>query len=203
MTFHRTELAQGMAQQLLKPTFLDMSLRSGLFLSGQRRVGKTTFLASDLIPALERMGAIVIYVDLWSQPQANPADLVHDAICRALDDLQKPGSGILQKLKHVSAIEAGVAGFKFGFKLAEVGKEGGVSLALAPILVLAPNPGCRNLACIGPAGLHFAQSDVGRNPSVGQSRALRSLAHAPGRRPPCQTTATHPMGDWPRKKTRL
>jgi hypothetical protein len=131
MTFHRTELAQGMAQQLLKPTFLDTSLRSGLFLSGQRRVGKTTFLASDLIPALERMGAIVIYVDLWSQPQANPADLVHDAIFRTLDDLQKPGSGILQKLKHVSAIEAGVAGFKFGFKLAEVGKEGGVSLALA------------------------------------------------------------------------
>jgi hypothetical protein len=31
----------------------------------------------------------------------------------------------------VSAIEASVAGFKFGFKLAEVGKEGGVSLALA------------------------------------------------------------------------
>jgi len=131
MTFRRTALAQEMAQQLLQPSFLDTSLRSGLFLSGQRRVGKTTFLATDLIPALENLGAIVIYVDLWSQPQANPADLVHDAIRKSLNELQTPGSGILQKLRRVASIEAGVAGFKFGFKLADVGKEGGVSLAHA------------------------------------------------------------------------
>jgi len=56
-----------MAQQLLQPSFLDTSLRSTLFRTGQRRVGKTTFLATDLIPALEDKGAIVIYVDLWSQ----------------------------------------------------------------------------------------------------------------------------------------
>ena len=131
MTFRRTALAQEMAQQLLQPSFLDTSLRSGLFLSGQRRVGKTTFLATDLIPALEAMGAIVIYVDLWSQPQANPADLVHDAVRQSLNELQTPGSGILQKLRRVSSMEAGAAGFKFGFKLADVGKEGGVSLAHA------------------------------------------------------------------------
>lgn len=131
MTFRRTALAQEMAQQLLRPSFLDTSLRSGLFLSGQRRVGKTTFLATDLIPALEALGAIVVYVDLWSQPQANPADLVHDAIRRSLTELATPGSGILQKLKRVSSVEAGAAGFKFGFKLADVGEEGGVSLAQA------------------------------------------------------------------------
>lgn len=131
MTFRRTALAQEMAKQLLRPTFLDTSLRSGLFLSGQRRVGKTTFLATDLIPALQDLGAIVIYVDLWSQPQANPADLVHDAIRKSLNALQTPGSAMLQKLKQVSSIEAGAAGFKFGFKLADVGKEGGVSLAQA------------------------------------------------------------------------
>ena len=131
MTFRRTALAQEMARQLLRPTFLDTSLRSGLFLSGQRRVGKTTFLATDLIPALQDLGAIVIYVDLWSQPQANPADLVHDAIRKSLNALQTPGSAILQKLKRVSSVETGAAGFKFGFKLADVGKEGGVSLAQA------------------------------------------------------------------------
>lgn len=131
MTFRRTALAQEMAQQLLQPSFLDTSLRSGLFLSGQRRVGKTTFLATDLIPALEGLGAIVIYVDLWSQPQANPADLVHDAIRKSLNELQTPGSGMLQKLGRISSMEAGAAGFKFGFKLADVGKEGGVSLAHA------------------------------------------------------------------------
>lgn len=131
MTFRRTALAQEMAKQLLQPSFLDTSLRSGLFLCGQRRVGKTTFLASDLIPALEEAGAIVIYVDLWSQPQANPADLVHDAIRKSLKALQTPGSWIRRKLKGVSAVDAGAAGFKFGFKLDALGKEGGVSLAQA------------------------------------------------------------------------
>ncbi|MDB5930192.1 MAG: hypothetical protein JWR60_1899 [Polaromonas sp.] len=131
MTFRRTALAQEMAKQLLQPTFLDTSLRSGLFLSGQRRVGKTTFLATDLIPALQDLGAIVIYVDLWSQPQANPADLVHDAIRKSLQALQTPGSAMLRNLKKISSVEAGAAGFKFGFKLADVGKQGGVSLAQA------------------------------------------------------------------------
>lgn len=131
MTFRRTALAGQMATQLLRPTFLDTSLRSGLFLSGQRRVGKTTFLATDLIPALEALGAIVVYVDLWSQPQANPADLVREAIHKTLKELQTPGSGLLQRLKQISSVDAGAAGFKFGFKLADVGKEEGASLAQA------------------------------------------------------------------------
>ncbi|CAN7567777.1 AAA family ATPase [Acidovorax sp. LjRoot117] len=131
MTFRRTALAEQMATQLLRPSFLDTSLRSGLFLSGQRRVGKTTFLATDLIPVLEALGAIVVYVDLWSQPQANPADLVHEAIRKTLKDLQTPGSGILKRLKDVASVEAGAAGFKFGFKLADVGKDDGTTLAHA------------------------------------------------------------------------
>ncbi|MBV7543248.1 AAA family ATPase [Acidovorax sp. sic0104] len=131
MTFRRTALAEQMATQLLRPSFLDTSLRSGLFLSGQRRVGKTTFLATDLIPALEALGAIVVYVDLWSQPQANPADLVHEAIRKTLKELQTPGSGILKRLQQVASVEAGAAGFKFGFKLADVGKDDGTSLARA------------------------------------------------------------------------
>ena len=77
------------------------------------------------------MGAVVIYVDLWSQPQANPADLVHAAIRQCLKELQTPGSMMLQQLKRVSSIDAGAAGFKFGFKLTDVGKEGGISLAQA------------------------------------------------------------------------
>lgn len=94
-------------------------------------MGKTTFLATDLIPALQALGAIVVYVDLWSQPQANPADLVHEAIRKTLKELQIPGSSILKRLKEVTNLEAGAAGFKFGFKLADVGKDDGVSLAQA------------------------------------------------------------------------
>jgi hypothetical protein len=48
-----------MARQLLYPGMLDQGLHSGLFLSGLRRTGKTTFMQQDLIPALESMGALV------------------------------------------------------------------------------------------------------------------------------------------------
>ncbi|MCP1514008.1 putative AAA+ superfamily ATPase [Pseudomonas rhodesiae] len=40
--FQRPELAESMANQLLNPGVLDEGLRSGLFLSGLRRTGKTT-----------------------------------------------------------------------------------------------------------------------------------------------------------------
>ena len=82
--FQRPELAARMAAQLIRPGPLDEGLRSGLFLSGTRRIGKTTFVLRDLIPALEQEGAIVIYVDLWSNIEASPATLVHDAVRAAL-----------------------------------------------------------------------------------------------------------------------
>ncbi|QAY90413.1 MULTISPECIES: AAA family ATPase [unclassified Pseudomonas] len=129
--FQRPELAEEMANQLLNPGVLDEGLRSGLFLSGLRRTGKTTFLRSDLIPALEEAGALVIYVDLWSDTLANPATLVHDAIRKTLQELQTPGSGLLEMLKRVSAADIGAAGFKFGFKLDSIGNSGGPTLAQA------------------------------------------------------------------------
>jgi predicted AAA+ superfamily ATPase len=42
--YHRNDLAEHMATQLLNPVVLDEHLRSGLFISGLRRTGKTTFL---------------------------------------------------------------------------------------------------------------------------------------------------------------
>jgi len=44
----RPVLAESMARQLLNPDVLDESLRSGVFLFGPRRTGKTTFLRNDL-----------------------------------------------------------------------------------------------------------------------------------------------------------
>ena len=76
-----------MAKRLLHPGPLDEDWRSGLFLSGLRRTGKTTFLRNDLIPALERQGAVVMYVDLWSDTSTNPGALVKQAVRRTLADL--------------------------------------------------------------------------------------------------------------------
>jgi hypothetical protein len=129
--FHRPALAHKMAQQLLQPGLLDQGLRSGLFLSGLRRTGKTTFLRQDLIPALEARGAIVIYVDLWADTKADPATLVQAAIRQTLEELQTPASGLLGRLKRLKGIDLGAVGFKFGFQLNEVGVKGGVTLAQA------------------------------------------------------------------------
>lgn len=129
--FQRPVLAESMARQLLNPDVLDESLRSGLFLFGLRRTGKTTFLRNDLIPALEEAGALVIYVDLWSDTLANPATLVHNAIRETLKDLQTPGSSALETFKRVSNVEIGAGGFKFGFKLDSIGNVDGPTLAQA------------------------------------------------------------------------
>lgn len=129
--FHRTALAEQMAQQLLHPGVLDEGLRSGLFISGVRRTGKTTFLQADLVPALETAGALVIYVDLWSNTQANPAALVHAAIRSALSDLQTPVGAVAERLKKLRNAEIAVAGFKFGFKVEAIGADGGPTLAEA------------------------------------------------------------------------
>jgi hypothetical protein len=127
--FSRPELAAQMARQLIHPDVLSEGLRSGLFISGLRRTGKTTFLHHDLIPALEAQGALVIYVDLWSDTKANPAQLVRDALRKALQELQTPGSALLERLARVSGADIGILSFKFGFKLDKIGEPGGTPLA--------------------------------------------------------------------------
>ena len=129
--YHRSQLAQRMAQQLLNPGILDEGLRSGLFISGLRRTGKTTFLIADLVPALEEKGAIVIYVDLWSDTLTQPSALLHKAIGEKLAQLETPASGILERLSKINGLDLGGFGFKFGFKLQDLGREGGVTLAQA------------------------------------------------------------------------
>ncbi|TWG83365.1 AAA domain-containing protein [Cupriavidus gilardii J11] len=129
--YRRPLLAQQMARQLLNPGVLDEGLRSGLFLSGLRRTGKTTFLQNDLIPALESAGAIVIYVDLWSDTQRSPAALILAAVRRVLADLESGGSVAARTLRRLSGADVGAFGFKFGFKLDTVGQPGGATLAEA------------------------------------------------------------------------
>lgn len=124
--YHRTNYASDMAKQLLQPSALQLQVRSGVFLSGIRRIGKTTFLRQDLIPALEAMGALVVYVDLWVDRSKSPAALVHEAVRSTLAQLATPGTGLLARFK---GLNVGAAGFTFGFQVDTVGKEGGATLA--------------------------------------------------------------------------
>lgn len=129
MTFARPKLAKEMADQLLHPTVLQMNVRSGLFLGGLRRIGKTTFLRSDLVPALEAEGAIVVYADLWSNVDAKPTEVLLAEVRRKLAELQDGGSKAVGLLKRLKGVDIGAAGFKFGFSVADVGTPAGVSLA--------------------------------------------------------------------------
>jgi hypothetical protein len=129
--FRRAQLAAELASRLLRPGVLDEGLRSGLFLSGPRRIGKTTFLRSDLVPELEARGAVVIYVDLWSDIKASPAALVHGAVRRTLAALESPRSPLLERWGRIRGLDLGAAGFRFGFQLAQLGEEGGATLAEA------------------------------------------------------------------------
>jgi hypothetical protein len=124
--FHRAAYGQDMAQQLLRPSGLQLQVRSGVFLSGIRRIGKTTFLKQDLIPALEEMGALVLYVDLWADRSKSPAALVHEVVKTTLSQLTAPGTSLLNRFK---GLNIGAAGLTFGFQLDTVGKTDGTTLA--------------------------------------------------------------------------
>lgn len=127
--YHRGSYARDLAQQLLNPTALQIQVRSGVFLSGIRRIGKTTFLRQDLIPALVSMGALVIYVDLWADRSKSPASLVYDAVRGTLSDLTAPGTKLLERVRELKGLNVGAAGFSFGFQVDAVGKPGGATLS--------------------------------------------------------------------------
>jgi len=129
--FTRPGLAARMAGQLLDPGPLDENLRSGLFLSGIRRTGKTTFLKHDLIPALEQRGALVVYVDLWSDVAIEPAELLRASIRTTLADVQEPGSKLMARLRALGGVSLDVAGIGFSFDLEDVGLPDGVTLSEA------------------------------------------------------------------------
>nr|WP_286193157.1 MULTISPECIES: AAA family ATPase [unclassified Synechococcus] len=115
----------------MHPSVLDEALRSGLFFSGLRRTGKTTFLRTDLVPELEAQGAVVIYVDLWSDTKVSPAVLVYAAVRRTLAELATPASPLLGRLGRLRGLDLGGMGFRFGFQLEQLGHDGGATLAQA------------------------------------------------------------------------
>lgn len=121
--FHRPQLAQSLADKILHVA-VGSAAASGIFLAAPRRTGKSTFVREDLRPALEAAGALVVYVDLWAHPAANPGTVIVGAVRALLADRD----GVVQRLaKRVGLSGVNVAGMRFD--LERVGLDRDVSLA--------------------------------------------------------------------------
>ncbi|QUN32083.1 ATP-binding protein (plasmid) [Cupriavidus sp. KK10] len=123
--FRREELAANLATKVLEVSPTSAS-SSGLFLAAPRRTGKSTFLREDLRPALEKEGALVLYVDLWEDRSADPGEtIVH--MVRA--ELAKHEGVITRLARSVGMEKVAVGGLSFSQD--RIGLGDGISLSTA------------------------------------------------------------------------
>jgi len=127
--FHRRVLAERLASQILHSSPTSAS-PSGVFLAAPRRTGKSTFAREDLRPALQDMGATVIYVDLWSDRNVDPGELLAGAIRAEMGR----HDNLLKKLAKGLGISGGkVGGIDFSLDRIGIGRDVNLSLALATL----------------------------------------------------------------------
>ncbi len=98
-SFRRPNLAANYCDALVGTGIIDA--RSGLFLAAPRRTGKSTFLREDLLPAMLDRGWTTVYVDLWSNRAADPANLIAAAVKSALSKF----NGVITKLAKATGLE--------------------------------------------------------------------------------------------------
>ena len=60
-------------------------------------------MQADLKPALERVGVVVVYVDLWADQRRDPGTLIAEAIGRAL----QPHLGMIAKTAKKGGVGKG------------------------------------------------------------------------------------------------
>ncbi len=122
--FKRQTLAQQLVDELCGNTALS-DAPNGLFLAAPRRTGKSDFLQQDLMPALEDAGVFVSYVDLWSQSDVPPTDLL---AAKLASDVEKTLGWIAQAGKLSGLKTFGIPGTSFTFDFSKVGQTNGLTL---------------------------------------------------------------------------
>lgn len=127
--FHRPALAQSLADKILNVA-IGSAASSGVFLAAPRRTGKSTFVREDLRPALERLGARVLYVDLWANPAANPGQAIVSVIRAELARHE----GVVTRLARQAGMSAvTVGGVQFDLERVGLGKDISLAQALASL----------------------------------------------------------------------
>lgn len=170
--FPRPDLARQYADEMQgKVLFNDAP--NGLFLTGPRRTGKSTFLQNDLAPELERQGVFVLYVDLWANTNREPGALIANTIGDALE----AQSGILHKAAKAAGLESVAFG---GIKLdtRKIGQKDGETLhaALNALLKATKKP----IAFIIDEAQHALTTEAGENAMMALKSA-RDQLNAPGK----------------------
>lgn len=123
--FKREALATELATKILTVSPTSAS-SSGLFLAAPRRTGKSTFLREDLRPALENLGALVVYADLWEDRRADPGEVIVGAVRAELASHE----GVIKRLARSAGMEKVAVG-GMSFSLDRVGLGEGISLSAA------------------------------------------------------------------------
>lgn len=95
-----------------------------------RRTGKSTFVREDLAPALRATGALVLYVDLWSDLKADPGELIATTV-RSQFAQHEPALKRLAKTIGVSGGKLG--GAEFSVDRIGVGRDVSLVQALAAL----------------------------------------------------------------------
>ena len=170
--FHRTAMAQDIACKLVRPPATSAS-GSGLFLAAPRRTGKSTFLREDLRPALEALGVLVVYADLWENKAADPGVVIIGAIRGALAQRE----GVVARLARATGMEKVTVG-GLGFNLDKVGMPDGASLSAA--LSALSDETQRLIVLIIDEAQHAITSEAGSNALFALKAArdeLNSSAH--------------------------
>lgn len=102
----------------------------GLFLAAPRRTGKSTFLKGDLKPALEALGAEVLYLDFWSNLRVDPAELLYAEVGRALSGNAGFTARMAERAR-LSKVKVGAGGSSLEFDASRIGQAPGSSLVAA------------------------------------------------------------------------
>ncbi|MDY1034219.1 AAA family ATPase [Stenotrophomonas sp. CFBP8980] len=119
--FPRPKLAMDLATAVLGRSLFS---QPSLFLAAPRRTGKSEFINRDVVPALRELGVCVIYVDLWKDQKADPAELVAHVVAKELAVRQ----GVVARAAAVIGLQkVCIQGVEF--ELGAVGKAAGAALS--------------------------------------------------------------------------
>lgn len=149
--FHREDLARRLAAEIMAEDGA-----SGLFITGPRRTGKSTFIREDLIPVLSNSyGSQVVYADLWEDRAANPGDVIVSAI---RSELLKFDGFIWKAAKGVGLDKIKVGGFEMTLDHIGFGKGETLTKALMMLSAASKKP----VALIIDEAQHTQATEEGR-----------------------------------------